>query len=199
MLVEAAGVKQALGEVDDVAVEPRGEIAVRIEDGHVVGGDTEARDGDEAYQHPVTDKQDGADGEEPVSPLCDEADETGAEIAEGDPREDAVEAEVGVVEVGVEAEEEIDSEDDGRPAEDVKGQGAARFPSADAGLEREDDGGADDEEEVGEDEVGKGETVPFSVVQLRIGVGPVTGIIDQDHEGDGDSAKDVDGEDARWG
>jgi hypothetical protein len=37
------------------------------------------------------------------------------------------------------------------------------------------------------------------VVQLRLGVGPVTGIIDQDHEGDGDSAKDVDGEDARWG
>ncbi len=80
-----------------------------------------------------------------------------------------------------------------------------RFAAGDAGLEREDDGGADDEEEVGEDEVGEGEAVPLGVVELGVGVGPVAGIVDEDHEGDGEAAKDVDGEDAggcwagRWG
>ena len=63
-------------------------------------------------------------------------------------------------------------------------------------CEREDDGRADEEEEVGEDEVGEGEAVPGGVVELRVGVGPVAGIVDEDHEGDGEAAEDVDGEDA---
>ena len=48
------------------------------------------------------------------------------------------------------------------------------------------------------DEVGEGEAIPLGVVELTIDVGRVAGIVDQDHEGDGDAAKDIDGEDA-WG
>ena len=75
---------------------------------------------------------------------------------------------------------------------------ASSLPLAlgDAGVEREDDGGADEEEEVGEDEVGEGEAVPGGVVELGVGVGPVAGVVDEDHEGDGEAAEDVDGEDA---
>ena len=98
--------------------------------------------------------------------------------------------------VRIEAEEEIESEDGGAAAEDVEGEGAARFASADAGVEREDDGRADEEEEVGEDEVGEGEAVPGGVIELGEGVGPVAGVVDEDHEGDGESAEDVDGENA---
>ena len=63
-------------------------------------------------------------------------------------------------------------------------------------MHGEDDGGADEEEEVGEDEVGEGEAVPGGVVELSVGVGPVAGVVDEDHEGDGEAAEDVDGEDA---
>jgi hypothetical protein len=66
-------------------------------------------------------------------------------------------------------------------------------------LHGEDDGGADEEEEVGEDEVGEGEAVPGGVVELGVGVGPVAGVVDEDHEGDGEAAEDVDGEDSWWG
>ena len=86
----------------------------------------------------------------------------------------------------------------------MEGEGAAgcrvcRWRCGDAGVEREDDGGADEEEEVGEDEVGEGEAVPGGVVELGVGVGPVAGVVDEDHEGDGEAAEDVDGEDAIWG
>ncbi len=69
-------------------------------------------------------------------------------------------------------------------------------PPPNAGLERENDGGADEKEEVGEDDVREGEAVPFGVVELGIGLGPVAGVIDEDHQGDSDAAKYVDGEDA---
>ncbi len=51
-----------------------------------------------------------------------EADEAGDEVAERDAGEDSVDAEVGVVEVRVEAEEEVEREDDGGAAEDVEGE-----------------------------------------------------------------------------
>ena len=69
---------------------------------------------------------------------------------------------------------------------------------SDAGLEGEDDGHADEEEEAGKDEIGEGPAVPWSVVELRVDVGPVSGVVDEDHEGDGDAAESVDGENAGW-
>ena len=90
-----------------MAVEPGGEVAVGVEEGDVVGGDAEAGDGDEAHERPVADEQGGGDGEEGAGALGDEADEAGDEVAEGDAGEDSEDAEVGVVEVRVEAEEEV--------------------------------------------------------------------------------------------
>jgi hypothetical protein len=110
--------------------------------------------------------------------------------------EDSVETQVGEVEVGKGGEEELDGEERRGSAEDVQGEGAARLAAGDAGVEREDDGDAYEEEEVGEDEVGCGEAVPGGVVELGVDVGPVAGVVDENHEGDGETAQDVDGEDA---
>ena len=98
-------------------------------------GDAEAGDGDEAHERPVADEEGGGDGEQGAGALGGEADEAGDEVAEGDAGEDSVDAEVGVVEVGIEAEEEVEGEDDGGAAEDVEGEGAAGFESA-AGARR---------------------------------------------------------------
>lgn len=81
----------------------------------------------------------------------------------------------------------------------MKGEGAAAFSAAEARLDGKDDGGADHEEEVRKDEIGEGESIPLGVVELRVGLGPVAGVVDEDHEGDGDAAEDVDGEDAVGG
>jgi hypothetical protein len=37
------------------------------------------------------------------------------------------------------------------------------------------------------------------MIELRVDVRPVAGVIDEDHEGDGEAAEDVDGEDTLWG
>ena len=60
----------------------------------------------------------------------------------------------------------------------------------------EDERGAHEEEEVGEDEVGQRPAVPRGVIELRIDMAPVAGIVDQDHEGDSDAAEEIDREDA---
>ena len=67
----------------------------------------------------------------------------------------------------------------------MTGEGEAAIAFGHAGRDREDGGRANDEEEVGEDEVGEGEAVPGGVVELPVDVGPVAGIVDEDHEGDG--------------
>ncbi len=74
----------ALGEGDDVAVEPGGEVAVGVEDGDVVRGDAEAGDGDEAHERPVADEQCGGDGEQSAG-CCwvQEADEAGDRDSRG--------------------------------------------------------------------------------------------------------------------
>ena len=198
---------QRSGEGVEAAVEPGGEVVVGIEDGHGVGGDAEAGDRHEAHEGPVADEQRGGDGGERAGAVArvpdGEADEAGDEVADGDAGEDSEDAQVGEVEVGERAEEQFDGEDDG-------GRGGttcrarvrlAAYPECRQGYGRcgrdgKDDGDADEEEEVGEDEVGEGEAVPFGVVELGVDVVPVAGIVDEDHERDGEAAEDVDGEDA---
>ncbi len=103
------------------------------------------------------------------------------------------------MEVRVGGEEHLDGEDEEGATDDVEGEGSLRCSAGEAGLHGEDDGGSDEEEEVGKDEVREGEAVPGGVVELGVGVGPVAGVVDEDHEGDGEAAEDVDGEDTWWG
>ena len=132
VVVEATGVDGSLEDDDDVTVEPGCEVPVGVEDGHVVGGYAEAGDGNESHQRPVADEQADGDREERAGSLGGETDETGDEIAGCDPGEDSEDAEMGVVKVRVETEEEVENEDDGTAAEDVEGEFAAGFASADA-------------------------------------------------------------------
>lgn len=160
-----------------------------------VAGAIEQGDGDEAHERPVADEEGDGDDGQVAGADGDEADESGCEVAEGDASKDTVDAEVGVVEVGEGGEGHLDGEDVEAAAEDVEGQGAFRVAAGDAGAEREDDGAADEKEKVGEDDVRKCEAVPGGVVELGVGVGPVAGIVHQNHEGDGETAEDIDGED----
>ena len=184
------------GEGVEATVEPGGEIFVWIEDGHIVRGHAEAGYGDEPHEGPVANEQHCGDGGQRAGAAGDEADEAGDEVADGDAGEHSEDAQVGEVEVREGAEEHLDGEDGDGAAKHVEGERALAVASCDAGVEGQDDGDADEEEEVGEDEVGEGEAVPCGVVELRVDVAPVAGIVDEDHEGDGEAAEDVDGEDA---
>ncbi len=73
-----------------------------------------------------------------------------------------------------------------------RARGSLRFSPAYAGLQREDDGGADHERGSWGRRVGEGESIPGGVIELAIGVGPVAGVVDEDHERDGETAEDVD-------
>lgn len=203
VLVEAAGVEGALEEGVDTAVEPCDQVAIGVEQGDVVGGYTEAGDGDEAQEGPVADEEGCRDGEQRGDAAGEEAEEADDEVADGDAGEDAVDAEGGEVEAGKGGEEEVEKKDGGGATNDAEREpvagGAiedAGWAAGDAGGEREDDGGADEEEEGGEDEVGEGEAVPLRVEELAVAVCGVFGVVDEDHKGDGDAAEDIDGEDA---
>src|SRR6202044_3495580 len=124
--------------------------------------------------------------------------EAGAEIAEGDAREDSVEAHGVPVHVREEDEDVLQEEDFQTAKNYMAGERLAAVAFCGAGVERKDDGGTDQEEESWEDEVGEGPAIPRGVVERREDVVPIAGIVDQDHEGDGDAAEEVDGEDARW-
>jgi len=53
---------------------------------------------------------------------------------------------------------------------------------------------ADEERGRWEDEVGWGEAVPGGVLEGPIGLGLVAIVVDEDHEGDGEAAQDVERE-----
>src|ERR1035437_2113897 len=152
-----------------------------------MGRDAEAGDGREAHEGPVADEECGGDRYECSRAAGDEADETRYEVADGDAGEDAIDAKVSHVEVREGGEEHLDDEDGYRATEHVEGKGSLRIAAGDAAFQREDDGRADEEEEVGKDEIGKGESIPFCVIELRVDVAPVAGIVDENHEGDGRS------------
>ncbi|MNN07017.1 hypothetical protein D3C81_1198310 [compost metagenome] len=53
---------------------------------------------------------------------------------------------------------------------------------------------ADDKQKAGKDEVREGKTMPFGMQERRIHAAPVARCIDDDHQGDGQAAQDVEGE-----
>ena len=85
MLVEVRG-----GE--DLAVEPGGEVGVVVEQRDVVGGDAVAGDGNEAHEDPVADEAGGGDCGFVLPGGGIEVEDGDDEVADGDAREDSVEA-----------------------------------------------------------------------------------------------------------
>ncbi len=101
------------------------------------------------------------------------------------------------MEVGHEVDAPAEQKDDEAAAEDVKGELLAVGTAGDASGEGEDDRASDEEEEGGKDEVGEGPTAPGGVPEGPPDVGAVAGVVDYDHERDGETTEDVDREDAR--
>jgi hypothetical protein len=197
VVVKLAGVQPVLGEGIEAAIEPRSEVGVGIKDLDVATGHAETGDRDETKKCPVADEQSGGDCDENCGAAAcvpdSEADKSCREVAGCDAGENPEDTQMCPVEVRERGEEHLDGEDGGCPAEDVAGERGAAVAAGHAGLRRENDGDADEKEEAGEDEVGEGEAVPGGVVKLRVDVGPVAGIVDEDHQGDGEATQDVDG------
>jgi hypothetical protein len=197
--VEAAHVDGSQREGADAAIDPGGEIAHGVQQRDIARGNSESGYGNETHEGPVADEERSGNACEGNDFASAETDQSGAEIAERNSCEDAVDANVSEMKVGVGAQKHLDREDDCGAAEEVSGKAESGVASSNTGLKGEDDRHADEEEEAGEDEIGEGPAIPNSVIELRVDVRPVTGIVDENHEGDGDPSEDVDGDDAgRW-
>ncbi len=196
-------VQHAWGE--DVAVDEGYEVLILVEEGDVADGEAGAGDGDPAHQDPVGDQGDYDDGEFGLPAAVPEVEEAGDEVADRDALQDAVDAPARWVDVreGLEEAAEIvnddaEGEEGGGAADGLPGELGAGDAAGKAGFEGEDDRGSDDKEESGEDEVGGGEAVPVGVLHEPPGVvGAI--VVDHDHEGDGEAAEDVEGDEAADG
>ena len=124
--------------------------------------------------------------------------EAGEEIAERNAREHSVQTHGVVVHVREEDQDVLQEEDFEAAENHVAGERFAAVAFCGAGVERKDDGRADEEEEGWEDEVGEGPAVPWRVIEGMEDVVRIARIVDEDHEGDGEAAEEVDGEDAGW-
>jgi len=192
VVIERAGVQPMLREGVEAAVKPRGEVGVGIEEWDVATRHTEAGHRNETKESPVTDEQSSCDCDEDGCAAAGvpdrEADESGDEIAGGNAREHAEDPEVRPVEVRERGEEHLDRENSSRAAEDVAGERGAAVAAGHAHLRGKHDRDANEEEEAREDEVGEGEAIPGSVIKLRVDMAPVAGIVDEDHQRDGEAA-----------
>ncbi len=93
---------------------------------------------------------------------------------------------------------QTDGEDNGRAAKSVEQQLAPRIAPAEPGFEGEDQRDSDDEEEEREDEIGRRPAIPFGMFQWPVRM-IVSGIIDQDHGGDGDATEEIERGEASGG
>ena len=132
-----------------------------------------------------------------------EIEEAGDQVADGDALQDAVDAPIAWSEVGrmVDNGAEVidhksEAKEGGGAADGLHSELGAGDAFGETGLEGEDDGGSDDEEEGGEDEVGGCESVPLGVPHEPPGAGLAGIVVDHDHEGDGEAAEDVKGNEA---
>jgi hypothetical protein len=94
-------------------------------------------------------------------------------------------------------EDEAQGEQHRHPADQPLVEGASVLGRGLAvARQGEGDRGADDEEEGGEDLIGRREAVPFGVAQGGVDVAPASRVVDQDHAGDGETPEAVQGGEA---
>ena len=88
-------------------------------------------------------------------------------------------------------EQQSDAKDEQGASQDLvpEGRVSGKFESG----HDEGEGVAHGKEKEGEDQVGGGGTMPGSMCQGRVDMGPAPGIVDQDHEGDGGTAENIEG------
>jgi hypothetical protein len=100
------------------------------------------------------------------------------------------------IEVWIAVDQQAEHEEDDGSAQRVEDE---RLPGDAPGEARgggEDDGDADQKKKDWKDEIGWGEAVPGGVFEGPVGVGSVAVVVDEDHEGDGEAAQDVQREEA---
>src|SRR6185437_4166772 len=105
---------------------------------------------------------------------------------EGEPEHELV--------IGQPGEKQSDENDHPTALQDLRDDRAVVRPPTAARGEREVRRNADDEQEVREDQVGGRPPVPVGVLQRRIDRAPGAGVVDEQHSGDGETAKDIERE-----
>ena len=114
--------QKALCEVIEAAINPCCEITVLVEQRDIVRWDAKAWHGNKTHQHPIADEKCRRDESEMTDFARCEADETGTEVAEGDSRENAIDAEFCEMEVREGGDEKAKREEDDGAANDVSGE-----------------------------------------------------------------------------
>src|ERR1044071_768219 len=183
---------------------------VRAEDGAVgVGGErlrrlVEREAGDQCHHQPVTEKDEGDDGDLLFERGAQREQRRG-DVGDADPLQHAEEAEVlGAVDDAVQearmriardppppeerigVEQQPDENDEQSAANDLPAHGRGIAP-----RQRQVRGDADDEEEKREDEVRRRPAVPWRVLERPVDGGPGAGIVDEEHRRDRQPAEDV--------
>ena len=92
---------------------------------------------------------------------------------------------------GEEVEQQPEEEDEPGAAQHLVHDRAVVVAAGPTCGEREVRRDADDEEEEGEDQVGRRPPVPGGVLERRVDVPPAAGVVDEQHRGDGHAAEDV--------
>jgi len=160
-----------------------------------VRGRAESGDRDVAHQDPVAGEKNDDGDDFAGGVAAPHIEESRTEITERDALQHSVDTERGEREVREAVDHQAECEKDEGAAQDAADQGGFGVSALETLREREDDGGADHEEEAGENEVGGRPAVPRGVAEGVVGGGAV--VVDHDHEGDGDAAGEVEREDAR--
>src|SRR6185503_2823557 len=146
--------------------------------------------GNNLHHEPVNQQQPDRDCD-----LCSEfrveKNDRGEEVTDGDALQHTWNAILREPEIRQSVEKQADHEDDQRALDDLDVNVALAAAALEALGERERYCYADDEDEEWKDEIRGRPAVPLSVTQWSIHVFPRAGIVDKDHAGDRDAAKNV--------
>jgi len=166
-----------------------------VHEGDVAAGHACAGDGNEAEERPIADEEGGDDADEDGHTRFEfhggEENEAGAEIAEGDAREDSVETHGVEMKVREAVDDDAEKKQDDRAAKGVEKERLARRSAGEPGSGGEDGGDTDQKEEGGEDEIGGSEAVPHCVFKRPVGAAAVAVVVDENHKADGEAAQEI--------
>ncbi len=168
-------------------VHPRRQAALHRQ---VAWGKTRRRNS--LHDDPVKQQQGHRDNRLRTQPRL-EVDDRCEEITERDPLQHAGDTQLRQCHplIRNRIQDQADDKDQRRSSQDFKIEVMQAASARDSLLKCQWNGHADDEDEEGEDQIGRSPTIPFGMLQRRIDGVPTARIVDQNHAGDRQSAKDV--------
>ena len=194
---EAGDVVRSVGKMgggEQAAVDPECEVMQRVHKWNAVGGNAVAGYGHKAQQYPVADQNCDEQRQFVAPSLAEQIESGNDEIADGNARKNSEETHCVQVKEGEAVDHDAEQkQNDGAP-DNLQKQLLLRYAARKSRRSRNDSGDSDDEQKRGEDDIGGGATVPLRVKQRPVGRIKIPGIVDQNHERDGEAAEKVERE-----